>query len=614
MLAIYCRISQKKAQGKDRSIKEQRLRGIELAKKLKIKYKVFIDEGVSGTWALKDRPAFFKLVSDLLNKKGKITTVYALDPSRLYRNDETRLSFLAAVKKKDIQLYFDNGLYDWSDPYMNFMGKVLSATDVLHVDVTKLKVKAVLERNAKEGKGFGITPYGYETDKRGYLTKHPEESKTVKRIYELSLSGVGTRTIAETLNKEGVPTRYNKIKKGSITTVNKDTGKLTTTEKKDVKWAGNTIRNILTNPIYKGLRIWNSKDSKSNKERLKEGVKIEPEIEVELPELALFDAFYWQRVNDNLKNNANNSGKKVEHKYMLKGLLECKECGRNYYGRTRTNKKDNYYMCSSKRYKESTCTNRSINIDLFEGFVWSIMFDGGTIYDKMVQTFNEGGSDKRKKELETLIESHNQSLLELTKEHKRMVQALIKGTLSDDDVKDEKLRITRAQNDVNERLDKDTQELYQLESETKILDDIAFDWGFLSEETKETLFEKGKEKLRADLKRHLTKQKRLKEFNPNWNEKRRIVRKYLKRIYIESDKQNRIFIIRVEYNLPIEQETYLIDWNYIAYYNATKKRSVQYYPEITRRFTHIKVMQATQLLRNYSANCIEQDTQEAAKT
>ena len=64
MIAIYCRISREKEAGKDRSINDQKLSGIELAKKLNILYRVYIDEGISGTLPINERPALSDLISD----------------------------------------------------------------------------------------------------------------------------------------------------------------------------------------------------------------------------------------------------------------------------------------------------------------------------------------------------------------------------------------------------------------------------------------------------------------------------------------------------------------------------------------------------------------------
>lgn len=210
-----------------------------------------------------------------------------------------------------------------------------------------------MHRNAKEGKAHSsIYPYGYTKDENGFLVINEDEAKVVRRIYRDSLNGIGTNKIAENLTNEGIPTRYNKIGKGFIQTVNKDTGKITKTKKSDIRWSGNTIRSIIKNTIYKGERKFGGNIYESP---------------------AVFDPKYWDKVNNNLSKNRNNSGKKVEHKYLLKGVLECGVCDRNMYGRSRISKKDHYYMCSSKRFKHLNCGNRSINIDFFEFWLWSYL-------------------------------------------------------------------------------------------------------------------------------------------------------------------------------------------------------------------------------------------------
>jgi hypothetical protein len=189
-----------------------------------------------------------------------------------------------------------------------------------------------------------------------------EQAKVVKRIFALSLEGKGTSKIAEILNSEGVPTCYNKLK-GTYKVVNKYTGEVQERDKKSTKWKGGTIRGLITNPIYKGERRWNNTTFK-------------------VP--AILDDWYWQKVNDNLKNNSNNKGQAVKHSYLLKGLIRCGKCGANYYGRTRVAKdrlkpKDNYYMCSSKRRGEHNCGNRSINIDALDKLIWSKLVSDGRL-------------------------------------------------------------------------------------------------------------------------------------------------------------------------------------------------------------------------------------------
>ncbi|SFZ94452.1 Site-specific DNA recombinase [Flaviramulus basaltis] len=362
MLGIYCRISKEKEEGKDRSIEDQRKLGIEKANELKLQYKVYIDEGYSGTLEnINDRPQFSQLIDDI--QDGIITTVYSYDQSRIERNVEVRFVIKRILKENNIKLYTDNGYVDLEDDQSEMLGDIVSIMNQYYVRLTTRKVKSILHRNAKEGKAHSsIYPYGYKKDENGFLVIDEEEAKIVKRIYDDSLKGIGTNKIAENLSNEGILTRYNKIGKGVINTKNKYTGKVTTTKKTDITWSGNSVRGILKNTIYKGVRKFGGKTYQCP-------ILIEPS--------------YWIKVNENLKNNRNNSGKKVEHKYLLKGILECGICGRNMYGRTRASKKDHYYLCSSKRDKKLNCGNRSVNIDFIEKYIWEIVLGDAYVKDEL---------------------------------------------------------------------------------------------------------------------------------------------------------------------------------------------------------------------------------------
>lgn len=347
MLGIYCRISKDKEDGKDRSINDQKLLGIELAKKLGVDYEVYIDEGLSGTLSIEDRPSLFKLVQD--GENGKIKMFYYYDQSRLEREPETYLTLTKLFTKKKIRCFTNVGEVVFN-PESILLGTVMSAFNKFYVEVTKQKVKSVLKRNAQTGKVHAIAPYGYTKDADGAMVVDEVQSKVIKRIFEMSLNGIGTRKIAEILTAEKIPTKYNLIGKGTLTTINRKSNLKSevTKNKKDVIWSGNTIRSILVNPVYYGKRVFSG-------------------VEYSVP--AIFDYDYWKLVNDNLQANRNNTGKKVDHIYKLKGFITCAKCGRNYYGRSRVNKKDHYYMCSSKRLKTENCGNRSINIDFIENLV-----------------------------------------------------------------------------------------------------------------------------------------------------------------------------------------------------------------------------------------------------
>ena len=98
---------------------------------------------------------------------------------------------------------------------------------------------------------------------------------------------------------------------------------------------------------------------------------------------ALFSLEYWEKVNYNFKfknKNTIKSGGTKKYEYLLNGVIECGKCGRNYNGKTRASKKDHFYYCMSKRL-DSSCGNRSINIDKIESAIWNILFAEQKIFE-----------------------------------------------------------------------------------------------------------------------------------------------------------------------------------------------------------------------------------------
>jgi DNA invertase Pin-like site-specific DNA recombinase len=444
-LGIYCRISRTK-EGNDLSINDQKQKGIKKAKEICLPYELYIDEGISGTSdKIEDRPEFARFISDISN--GTLSAVYAYDQSRFERNPQVRYLINQIFKKANISYYTElDGIVDLNDPQAEFFGDLMSVINKFQVTVTKIKVKSALKTRVASGKAHSILPYGYRKDENGFLIIDVEEAEIIKKIYDLSLSGMGTRSIAFFLNEIGVPTRYNKIQTGTISTKNKYTGTITVTEKKDIKWEGNTIRNIIKNTIYKGERVYSGEIYK-------------------VPEI--INSTKWGKVQNNLANNRNNSGKKVEHRYLLKGLLRCGICGRNMYGKTRVNKHDDFYMCSSKRIKGENCGNRSISITKLEAFIWDRFFKGDDFINRIRKEFLN--DDAKLIELKTQTELFNNKLTALNNEKNRAIELVIKGTLSENDVKIVISKTNKAIVETKKLLAEHTQRLHAIENNANII-------------------------------------------------------------------------------------------------------------------------------------------------
>lgn len=423
MLAIYTRISQDR--NNQVSIDTQFEQGKKLAVKLNIGYKQYVDKSVSGTSDLDKRPSLFELIKDI--ESGTITKVYVYDQSRLERQPEVRFALIKIFDKHKIELYYESGLVS-NDTETELIGNLMSVVNNYFVKLTQKKIKLALNHNAEKGKVHALPPYAYYKDSNNKYAINSEQAEIIKEIYALSLSGVGTNKIAEILNERGVPTKYNLIGNGTLSTTNNKhkLKPLVTKNKTDIKWSGNTVRGVLYNKFYAGVRVFNG-------------------IEYEVPKI--IDLEYWKKVNSNLVNNRNNSGKVVTHKYLLKGLLTCSICGRNYYGRSRVSLKDNAYICSSKRYKEINCNNRGLNIPVLDKLIWFYIENNEIQY--IINYIQENSTDAIVNEKELLKKKLNKELNTIKKQYNNLISLVETGVLEAYEIKDRVKTNKDLENDIN---------------------------------------------------------------------------------------------------------------------------------------------------------------------
>lgn len=352
MIGIYCRISKRKEDGKDVSIATQKEEGIKFASSINLGYRFFVDEGISGTKdEIEDRPGFAELFRAM--EKDEITGVYCIDQSRLERNPKIWQLFQIAIIKNECKFYPNGIETDLNDPVTRMASGVISLANELYASLTSKKVKLAIYKNALSGKSHGLTAYGYQKDTKGYLEINKEQARVIKKIYQLSLKGTGCYTIANILNNEGMPTKFNSFQ-GEISREDEYTGTVTKFKKEDVRWRGNVIHDMIINPIYKGSRQWKNDD-------------------IKVP--AIVDEELWEKVNKNLQNNKKFVGKKEEYNYLLNGLVYCKDCEREIRGKKRLKGNDNAYKCKGKSYPNSKCDNsRGISIPKLETFIITHLF------------------------------------------------------------------------------------------------------------------------------------------------------------------------------------------------------------------------------------------------
>lgn len=412
MLAVYCRISGKKGDDKDTSIATQKEEGAKLALGLSLKPVFFVDEGISGTKEeITDRPAFASMLKELNSKKYH--GVYTLNQDRIERNSLIWQIFVGVMLTNDCKYYPNGVLFDLDNPNNRFIATIQSASNALYASLTSQRVKLSIKKRASEGRFRGQLPYGFMYDEKNHIKKNEKEAEYVRMMYEWSLSGIGSYTIANKLNEMKVPTKFNKFE-GEIKRIDPYTKEVYHFKKNNVKWRGNVVHDILINPINKG------------KKKLGEEFYDVPYI---------VNEEYWDRAIANLKENKKNVGKKVHYNYLLNGIIFCSHCGRQMVGKKRIASGDNSYKCKGKIYPNNLCKDsRAINIFKLETFIIKHLFESKEL-EKHLLELPVKENDYTKSLIE--LEEQKTKYIYLDKKLKHQLELLNDPELYDDNIKKE---------------------------------------------------------------------------------------------------------------------------------------------------------------------------------
>jgi site-specific DNA recombinase len=399
-IGIYARVSTQKQADKGISIKDQIRRGVEFCEKNNFEFEVFSDEGYSGELPIEKRPALTNLFEKIFQKKKEIDGVFVVDFDRLTRNQRESIIIREIFIENDITLYELNGEINLKDPAQELLVGIKSLLGSFERKKTIVRIKRTFETSALEGKVFGgkLVKYGYKRDANKLLIIENEEAKIVKLIFKLSLEGLGTKRIAEELNKRNIPTKRMNLGGAKMM--------VRGIEKKTFIWRDSVIYNILINPIYKGER------------HFKEHV-------ISCP--AIIDESVFEAVQKSLKTRTSFKNTTNKYFYLLKGLLFCAKCNSKFYGRKREDLSDNQYICLSQRYKREFCKTRGINITKIENWVWESLLN---LPKDLKYALEKRIDEKQKTNRGKSIELITSEIEELQKEGERILEVFKKEDTS----------------------------------------------------------------------------------------------------------------------------------------------------------------------------------------
>jgi DNA invertase Pin-like site-specific DNA recombinase len=335
------------------SISSQSRLGIELSKKLKMKYQIHNEGGISSSKdTLDNRPVMINLLK--LMDEGVCRHLWTYNTDRISRG-HTWYFIRKKMVDNGVILYTSNGKYDTTGTMENLILGILSEVSMydnkVRTERSRLGKMEKVRQNYFRG---GDPPFGYriEKEQRGSrLVINEYESEFVRLVYKLYSEGVNVKKIKEQLELEGVKTRRG-----------------------NDFWSMGTIQLMLRNDTYIGIDEFHDK---------KTGTTIRNEIPSIIP-FKLFEQVQEKRTRTLSRKGQMN---RTTHEYLFRDFIYC-SCGSPIGGRVKPSQSVYHYYCplSERKFNKSQSDDKScsmkrcVNIPKTEGLLWE------TIRDLMVDT------------------------------------------------------------------------------------------------------------------------------------------------------------------------------------------------------------------------------------
>jgi site-specific DNA recombinase len=288
---------------------------------------VYLDGDVSGSKLLQDRPAFNRLMEDIINapegqKPFDVVAVYKID--RFARKLTILLDVIEFFSQHEIEFLSVNESIDTSTPFGKAILGIMGVIAELEVATSRQRMIDGRIEAVKTGKQMGSAPpYGYTKDKDKKSVILKKEADVVKKIFDYFLTETLTvGQIAKILTDQevyspGASAVVNKKRKGEIHKKNSP-----------FHWRPEMVRQILSNEVYLGRYYYNkSKDRKRNE---KEEWEMSPTNHPQIIDEVTF-ALAQDRLEKLKHSSLQTTKNKPDHVYLLSGLLKCDHCCTDVY-------------------------------------------------------------------------------------------------------------------------------------------------------------------------------------------------------------------------------------------------------------------------------------------
>jgi len=370
-VAVYARVSTEE-QRERQSIETQYEfgQGFSELHKLPV-FRVYGDDGISGTVPLDRRPEGSQIIRDARLGKFDQLLVYKLD--RLGRETRLILNAVHDLEKLGVRVRSMTEEFDASSATGKLMLTMLSGFAAHEHSVIRERSVAGTDRVAAAGAWLGgIVPFGYRkmgAKATGRLVVSDEpipgvdlsEADVIRMIYRLAaIERRSCHFIAARLNELQIPCAYQRDNRLVLRGKRK--------ERTSGLWRPGRLRNLIINTTYRGLHEYGKRTA--NKAR-----KL---ISRQVP--AIVDEKTWDKAQKTLRDNFLFGVRGTRNQYLLRGLMKCALCNLTYIGianKRPSGKREFYYRCNGNHGARGIygangvrCPSKAVQGEKLEAMVW----------------------------------------------------------------------------------------------------------------------------------------------------------------------------------------------------------------------------------------------------
>ena len=356
---LYCRLSNEDlVDGESNSIANQRsILSSYAASHGFTNTRVLVDDGYTGTNF--NRPGVQEGLA--LVEQGLVGTWIVKDMSRFGRDYLQVGRFTEIVfPSYDVRFIAVNDAVDSAKGDNDFT-VIRNVFNDFYAKDTSKKVRAVMKAKGTSGKHLGGPPYGYRADPqdKNHWILDEDAAPIVKRIFDLTIAGVGPSRIARILEADEVLTvkaLYAQQKGKPL-------------PERPCHWIEQSVVNILERMEYTGCTCNFKTYSKSYK--LKKRIPNALEDMFILPDTqeAIVPKEQWDRVQELRKHKRRMT--KAERQGLFSGLVVCADCGSKLHFATCKNfeGRQDHYICAKYKSGRGTCSAHYIREDVLRDVV-----------------------------------------------------------------------------------------------------------------------------------------------------------------------------------------------------------------------------------------------------